>query len=60
MNAKNDEILTKEEVAKYLKVSTKTIERLVKRKLLAVHPIGTNVRFRMKDIEKYLDSIRKE
>ncbi len=53
-----EQLMTKQEVAEYLQVSTRTVDRLVKAGELAVHKVRTNVRFRREDIEKYLDSIK--
>jgi len=54
-----DPILTGDEAANYLRVHRKTLYRLTKRGELAVikSPSG-RVRFRLSDLEAYLDSQR--
>lgn len=47
-------MLTKSDVAKRLKVSTRTINRLMQKKELPYHKVGTSVRFTLADIEEYL------
>ncbi len=53
-----DYLMTKQEVAEYLRVSTKTVERLVKTGELPVYRIKTNVRYKKEDVEKYLENIK--
>jgi len=50
--------MTKQEVAEFLNVSTKTVERLVKAGKLHSRKIETNVRFKKEDVEKYLESVK--
>ena len=54
-----DRLLTKKEVAKYLAVCPTTVERLVHRKgILPAYRVGADLRFRLEDVEQYLDSAR--
>ena len=53
---KNSEILTIEELADLLKVSTRTIRRIVKRRELPYIRIGRQLRFRRESIDAWLDS----
>ena len=53
MNAVADALLTKQEVAAMLRVSVRTIERLVARKQLTCVAIGSRCkRFRMTEVER--------
>ena len=52
----NQELMTIEELAKLLKVSTRTIRRVIKRRELPVIRIGRQFRFRRQDIDDWLDS----
>jgi len=55
MNSEEQKVmLTKSDVAKRLKVSTRTINRLMQKKELPYHKVGTSVRFTLADIEEYL------
>ena len=55
--ATNDELLTISQTAKYLKLSDKTVRRLIKNKELVASIIGNRSwRIKMQDIESYLDS----
>ncbi|MCL1882547.1 MAG: helix-turn-helix domain-containing protein [Defluviitaleaceae bacterium] len=49
-----DEILTIHEAAKYLKISGKTIRRLISNKLLVASKVGNTWRIRKSDIDSYL------
>lgn len=51
-----DEILSVEDVAKYLKVQSTTIRRQAERGDLPGFKIGNRWRFRMKDIDRFIDS----
>ncbi len=55
---KEENLMSKKEVAEYLSVSTKTIERLVQRGELPQYKIGKTVRYKKEDVEKYLESIK--
>ena len=54
------EILTREEAAKYLRVSLTTLKELVNRRRLKRFKDGRMVRFRLKDIEAYVESKTRE
>ena len=51
-----DEILTKEEVLKFLKVSKTVLEKLMRNKELPYIKLDRRVLFRKKDIDKFLES----
>ncbi len=51
-----NDILTVEEAAKLLKLSTKTIYRLIEDKTLRASKLGRSWRIRKSDIDDYLDS----
>jgi excisionase family DNA binding protein len=51
-----DEILSVEDAAKYLKVQSTTIRRQAERGDLPGFKIGNRWRFRMKDIDRFIDS----
>ena len=51
-----DEVLTKGEVAKYLKVSVMTVSRMINRGDLRAIKTGRLVRVRQSDLLAYLDS----
>ncbi len=53
-----EHMMTKQDVAEFLKVSTKTVERLVNAGKLHSYKVQTNVRFKKEDVEKYLESIK--
>jgi len=48
-------LLTVEELADYLSCSRRTVERLVERGLLRPVLVGTRRRFRVEDVERYLE-----
>lgn len=50
----NDEVLSVEEVAEYLKVSTQTVRKLIKKGKLPYFMVGNSYRVLMNDILKYL------
>src|SRR6266581_4225328 len=50
--------LTKQDVARLLQVSVRTVENFMSRGLLPFFRIGRTVRFRLKDIEAHLESHR--
>ncbi len=49
-----DELYTVEQAAIYLKVSTKTIRRLIKNEKIIASKVGGRWRIKKSDIEKYL------
>lgn len=51
-----DNILTVKQVAKYLKVSERTVIRLIHDKKLKASKVGGSWRIREKDISKYLNT----
>ncbi|MDD3049444.1 MAG: helix-turn-helix domain-containing protein [Bacilli bacterium] len=53
-----DELYTVEQAAEYLKVSSKTIRRLIKSEKLLASKVGGAWRIRKNDIENYLDETR--
>lgn len=53
-----DELYTVEQAAEYLKVSSKTIRRLIKSEKLLASKVGGAWRIRKNDIENYLDKTR--
>lgn len=48
------EVMTTEEVVAYLRISRKTINKLVKNKELPAQKIGKNYRFLKSEIDRYL------
>ena len=50
----SDEIFTVLQAAQYLKVSEKTIRRLIKSKKLTASRVGSRSRIRQNDIDQYL------
>lgn len=53
-----DELLTKEQLAKRLHLSVRSIERLVSSGELRALKIGRAIRFDPRDVEAYLDGLR--
>ena len=51
-----DEILTIYEAAEYLKVSDKTVRRLIANHLLIASRVGNSWRIKQSEIEKYLNN----
>lgn len=51
----NDEILTISPTAAYLKISEKTVRRLIEKKELLASKVGGSWRIKTIDIEKYLE-----
>lgn len=51
----NDEILTISQTAAYLKISEKTVRRLIEKKELLASKVGGSWRIKTIDIEKYLE-----
>jgi excisionase family DNA binding protein len=51
-----EELLTKEEVQKYLKISQSTLNLMMKRKEIPYVKLQRRVLFRKKDIDKFLES----
>ena len=56
--SEKETMMTKEEVAEFLKVSTRTVDRLVQAGKLPAYRIQTNVRFKQEDVDRYLETIR--
>lgn len=54
-DAGKDEILTKNETAKYLKCSVQTISNLVRAGELKCSKIGRNPKFLKSELDRYLD-----
>ena len=50
-----DTILNLEEVAKMLKVSERTVQREVTAGKLKAFRVGRSLRFRLKEVEKYIE-----
>ena len=50
----SDEILTIDQTAEYLKVSNKTIRRLIERHVLTASKVGGSWRIKRKNIDSYL------
>lgn len=55
LKMKNNSVLTVEEIASHLKVSTKTIYRLIERKELPAIRVSRMYRINEKDFESWLD-----
>ncbi len=51
----NNEIMTISQVANYLRVSDKTVRRLIKDNRLTASKVGSCWRIRKEDISRYLD-----
>ena len=51
-----DEILTLREVAEYLKLSDKSVYRLVQEKKILAFKAGGTWRFRQADVDKWIES----
>ena len=61
MNTKEgDEMLTKQEVMEFLKISLSTVNRLMREKDIPYHKIKGNVRFKRSDVERYIEATRQE
>ncbi len=56
---KISEILTVKEVSQLFKVSERTIYRLIHNQALPFFPIGKSIRFSMRDLEVYLENVKK-
>jgi excisionase family DNA binding protein len=56
MGAIVETYFTSEEVAKYLNCAEKTIRKWVLNREIPFHKINTNIRFRLSEIEKWIDS----
>ncbi len=50
--------LTKAHVSQRLRVSTRTVDRLIARQVIAYHRIGHLVRFSDRDVDAYIESTR--
>jgi excisionase family DNA binding protein len=59
MNPEN-EFLTIEELADLLKISTRTLHRIIKRRELPVIRIGRQLRFRRESVDEWLQSQTQE
>ena len=59
MTPLDQEFYTREELAHLLKLTTRTIDRLVGAGGLTAYKIGGSTRFRREDIERYLEAHRK-
>ena len=51
-------VLTKRCISERLRVSTRTVDRLIARRLIAHHRIGDLVRFSQRDVDAYVESTR--
>lgn len=51
-----DEMLTIEQVAQYLKICNKTVRRLIRNDSLTASRVSTVWRIKMSDVENYLNS----
>jgi len=51
----NQSFLTPQEMAGYLKVSLKTIYRMVESRAIPFYKVGHSLRFKKADVEKYLE-----
>ncbi len=52
--------MTPDELAEYLNICTRTIYRMVQKREIPFIKVRGRVRFREKDIEKYLEGVRVE
>ena len=50
-------LLSKQETAEYLSISTRTLNRLMAEKLLQPVAIGSLLRFRRSDVDGYIESL---
>lgn len=48
--------LTKDDVAKLFQITTRSVDDWMRRRLLPHYKIGRAVRFRLKDLERHLES----
>lgn len=53
-----DELYTVDQAAEYLKVSTKTVRRLIKAEKLVASKVGGAWRIKVQDIETYLNTTK--
>ncbi len=53
-------LMTKQEVATYLKVSVRTVDRLLENGDLPYHKLKRFIRIQRDDVKAYLDRTRKE
>jgi excisionase family DNA binding protein len=56
--SKYEQLLTKSEVADYLQVSVRTVERMIKAGKLKAYKFQTNVRLKKEEVDSYLESIQ--
>lgn len=57
---KNSELMTVNEVSKYLRISRASVYRLVKERRIPVSRIGKHLRFRKKVIDEWLTHMEKK
>lgn len=57
-NEENGQLLSPKEAGKYMQVSHITIRRLIKNGFLQGFKIGKNIRVRLSDIEKYIETTK--
>lgn len=55
-NELNQSFLTPQEMAGYLKVSLKTIYRMVESRSITFYKVGRSLRVKKADVEKYLEN----
>lgn len=60
MSSTEDEILTLEEVAVYLKAAKRTVYRLAQRGEIPAFKLGGTWRFRQSDLNRWIDSSMKK
>jgi len=53
-----EKLLTVEDLAAYLQVSTKTVYRMIRRSQLPCYRLGNRWRFRKEEVDKWLESER--
>ena len=52
--------MNKKDVAALLKISTRTVDRMMERGDIPFHKVGNSVRFDTEDIEEYLKRVKKQ
>ena len=58
MTAKMEELLTLEEVAKYLKISKHTLYKMLEKRKIPAFKVANQWRFKKSDIDKWLEKQR--
>lgn len=58
IKTKNDELLTKKEAWKYLRISSQTLENLMRQKQISFIKLDRKVLFKKADIDKFIESKR--